>query len=385
MYLLRLIFRNALRHRLRTGLTVLGIVVAVLAFGLLQSVVDAWYAGARGASDTRVVTRNAISLVFPLPISYEQKIRGIEGVTGITHSNWFGGIYKDGKNFFPQFAVDADTYFQIYPEFRVPPEQMREFLRDRRGAIVGRKTAETFGFKVGDVVPIKGTIYAGDWQFIVRGIFTGAEERTDERQFFFHWEYLNEYAKQRLARRGDTVGVFVTHVASADLVPKVAEQIDAMFANSLAETRTETEQAFALGFVAMTEAIVVLIRVVSFVVIAIILAVMANTMAMTARERVPEYATLKALGFQPPFLSGLIVGESLAIAGIGGLIGILLTQPVVNQFTRATGTLFSRMDVSTLTLAMQVACVVGVGLLSAAIPAWRASRVSIAEGLRAIG
>lgn len=385
MFLLRLIFRNALRHRLRTALTVLGLVVAVLAFGLLQTVVDAWYTGARGASETRLVTRNAISLVFPLPISYLPKIRGIEGVTGITHSNWFGGVYKDGKNFFPQFAVDADTYFDLYPEFVVPPEQMREFLRDRRGAIVGRKTAEAFGFEVGDVVPIKGTIYPGDWQFIVRGIFEGAEERTDERQFFFHWEYLNEYAKQKLARRGDTVGVYVVRVATPDLVPKVAEAIDALFANSLAETRTETERAFALGFVAMTEAIVVLIRVVSFVVIAIILAVMANTMAMTARERAPEYATLKALGFRPAFLTALIVGESLAIAAMGGVIGILLTGPAVQRFTAATGTLFPAMEVSALTLAMQLSSVVGVGLLAAAIPAWRASRISIAEGLRAIG
>jgi putative ABC transport system permease protein len=385
MYLLRLILRNALRHRLRTGLTVLGIVVAVLAFGLLQTVVDAWYTGARGASETRLVTRNAISLVFPLPISYQAKIRGIEGVTAVTHSNWFGGVYKDGRSFFPQFAVQADTYFDLYPEFVVPPEQMREFLRDRRGAIVGRKTAEAFGFRVGDVVPLRGTIYPGDWTFIVRGIFDGAEDRTDERQFFFHWDYLNEYAKQRMARRGDTVGVYVVRVATPDRVPKVAEAIDAMFANSLAETRTETEQAFALGFVAMTEAIVVLIRVVSFVVIAIILAVMANTMAMTARERAPEYATLKALGFRPPFLTALIVGESLAIAAMGGVIGILLTGPAVQRFTAATGTLFPSMDVSLLTLALQVACVVGVGLLAAAIPAWRASRVSIAEGLRAIG
>jgi putative ABC transport system permease protein len=385
MYLLRLILRNALRHRLRTGLTVLGIVVAVLAFGLLQTVVDAWYTGARGASETRLVTRNAISLVFPLPISYQAKIRGIEGVTAVTHSNWFGGVYKDGRSFFPQFAVQADTYFDLYPEFVVPPEQMREFLRDRRGAIVGRKTAEAFGFRVGDVVPLRGTIYPGDWTFIVRGIFDGAEDRTDERQFFFHWDYLNEYAKQRMARRGDTVGVYVVRVATPDRVPKVAEAIDAMFANSLAETRTETEQAFALGFVAMTEAIVVLIRVVSFVVIVIILAVMANTMAMTARERAPEYATLKALGFRPPFLTALIVGESLAIAAMGGVIGILLTGPAVQRFTAATGTLFPSMDVSLLTLALQVACVVGVGLLAAAIPAWRASRVSIAEGLRAIG
>lgn len=385
MYTLKLILRNVLRHKLRTALTALGIVVAIVAFGLLQTIVDAWYAGAASASATRLVTRNAISLVFPLPLSYQAKIRSVPGVTGVSHANWFGGVYVSEKNFFPQFAVDAQTYFRLYPEYRVPQEQFREFLRDRRGAIVGRKTAETFGFRVGDVVPLKGTIYPGNWQFVVRGIYTGADSRTDESQFFFHWTYLNEYVRERLQRRSDTVGVYVVQVASAEDVPRVAEAIDALFRNSLAETRTESEQAFQLSFVSMTEAILILIRVVSFVVIAIILAVMANTMAMTARERACEYATFKALGFRPSFLAGLIFGESLAIAMTAGALGIALTFPVSHRFSQAMGTLFPVFQVSGSTVVLQLACACAVGGLAAVLPAWRAARVPVAEGLRNVG
>jgi len=385
VYTLKLILRNALRHKLRTTLTALGIVVTIVAFGLLQTIVDAWYAGAAGASATRLVTRNAISLVFPLPLSYQAKIRSVPGVTGVSHANWFGGVYVSEKNFFPQFAVEAESYFRLYPEYRVPQDQFREFLRDRRGAIVGRKTAQTFGFRIGDVVPLKGTIYPGDWQFVVRGIYTGADSRTDESQFFFHWTYLNEYVRERLARRADTVGVYVVQVASAEDVPRVAEAIDALFRNSLAETRTESEQAFQLSFVSMTEAILILIRVVSFVVIAIILAVMANTMAMTARERASEYATFKALGFRPSFLAGLIFGESLAIAVTAGALGIALTFPVSRRFAQAMGTLFPVFEVSGSTVALQLACACAVGAAAAVLPAWRAARVPVAEGLRNIG
>jgi putative ABC transport system permease protein len=385
MYTFKLILRNALRHKLRTVLTALGIVVAIVAFGLLQTIVDAWYAGAAGASATRLVTRNAISLVFPMPLSYQAKIRSVPGVMGVSHANWFGGVYVSEKNFFPQFAVDAETYFRLYPEYRVPGDEFREFLRDRRGAIVGRKTAQTYGFRVGDVVPLKGTIYPGNWQFVVRGIYTGADSRTDESQFFFHWIYLNEYVRERFPRRADTVGVYVVQVASPEDVPRVAEAIDAMFRNSLAETRTESERAFQLSFVSMTEAILILIRVVSFVVIAIILAVMANTMAMTARERASEYATFKALGFRPSFLAGLIFGESLAIAGAAGALGIALTFPISRRFAQAMGTLFPVFEVSGSTVALQLACACAVGALAAVLPAWRAARVPVAEGLRNIG
>jgi putative ABC transport system permease protein len=382
---LKLAIRNALRHRLRTGLTVVGLVVAILAFGLLQTVIDAWYAGAEGASNTRLITRNSISLVFPLPITYRDKIRRVPGVTGVSMANWFGGVYITEKNFFPQFAVDAKTYFELYPEFLVPPEEMKEFLRDRKGAIVGRKLAREYGFKVGDVVPLRGTIYPGTWSFVVRGIYDGAQKGTDTSQLFFHWDYLNESAKRTMPRRSDNTGVYVVRIASPDQAAEVAQAIDREFKNSLAETLTETEKAFQLGFVAMTETLVVAIRIVSFLVIFIILAVMANTMAMTARERTSEYATLKALGFGPGFLGRLIFGESLAIAAVGGAAGIALTFPVANAFAAKLGTLFPVFNVSHQTIWMQLAAAMIVGCAAAIVPAVRAGRVRIAEGLRAIG
>ncbi len=182
MYALKLITRNALRHKLRTALTVFGLVIAVLAFGLLQTVIDAWYAGASAASSARLVTRNAISLVFPLPLSYESRIKGVDGVTSVARSNWFGGVYRDPKNFFAQFAV-SDNYLDLYPEFIVPATQRADYQRDRKGALVGRQLADQFGFKIGDVVPIKGTIYPGTWEFVVRGIMEGRDESTITRRW----------------------------------------------------------------------------------------------------------------------------------------------------------------------------------------------------------
>jgi putative ABC transport system permease protein len=385
MYLLKLILRNALRHKLRTLLTILGLVVAFLSFGLLQTIVDAWYAGAEGAAPNRLITRNAVSLVVPMPLHYRERIKAADGVKAVAAANWFAGVYQDPKNFFPQFAVDAVPYFAMYPEYRIAEDDFRAFLRDRKGAIIGRKLAQTHGFKVGDAVPLKGTIYPGNWEFVVRGIYDGTEERTDTSQFFFHWDYLNESVRKRMPQRANLVGVFVLEIADADRAAEVSETIDRQFKNSPAETLTETEQAFQIGFVRQTEAIVVAIRIVSFVVIFIILAVMANTMAMTARERMREYATLKALGFGPGFVAGLIFGESLAIALAGAAIGVALTFPVGDWFAGKMGTLFPVFEVSRETILLQAACAVAVGVIAGALPAFQAARIRIVDGLRAIG
>jgi putative ABC transport system permease protein len=385
MYYLKLILRNALRHRLRTALTTLGIVIAVLAFGLLQTVVDAWYAGAEAASATRLVTRNAISLVFPLPLPYRDRIRRVAGVRAVSYANWFGGVYVSERNFFPQFAVDAATYFDLYPEYRVDPAQMRAFQRDRQGCIVGRKLAQTFGWEVGDVVPLRGTIFPGSWEFVIRGIYTGRDDKVDQAQFFFHWDHLNERLKLTAARRANAVGIFLVDITDAERAAQVSRAIDATFRNSLAETLTETEKAFQLGFVSMTEGIVAAIRIVSFLVIAIIMAVMVNTMAMSARERMREYATLKAIGFGPGFLRTLIFGESLAIAVLGGVLGMLLTFPAAAAFAARMGTLFPVFAVSDRTVLTQFVLALLVGLVAALFPSVRAGRVGIADGLRAVG
>ena len=384
MHALKLIFKNAFRHKLRTVLTVTGLLIAVLAYGLLQTVIDAWYAGADAASRTRLVTRSSISLVFPLPVSYEARIRGVEGVTAVARSNWFGGIYKEPKNFFPQFAISAN-YFDLYPEFVLPEGERQAWNRDRRGALIGRQLADQYGFKVGDVIPIRGTIFPGNWEFVVRGIFDGIDSTKITRQMFFHWEYLNETMRKVAARRADQVGIYIVGIDKAEAAASIARAVDSTFRNSLAETLTETEQAFQLSFVAMSNEIIAAIRIVSYVVILIIMAVMANTMAMSARERTAEYATLKVLGFGPGFVALLIFGESAAICALGGGLGIALTPGAAAMFKQAAGGLFPIFKVSDSTLLMQLACAAVVGIAAAVVPAWRASRVRIVEGLRAIG
>jgi putative ABC transport system permease protein len=386
VFFLKLVARNALRARLRTALTVLGLVIALAAFGLLQTVVQAWYAGADAASPTRLVTRNSISLVFPLPIYYRDKIRTIDGVRGVAVSNWFGGVWRDERNFFAQFAVDSPQYFAMYPEFVFEPGQWADYLRDRRGAAVGRQLADLYGFKVGDRLPLRGTIYPGNHEFTVRAIFDGRDQGTITRQMYFHYDYLNEFLKARFPRGANNVGVFVVDVDDPARVADVARAIDAEFASSLAETLTETEKAFQLSFVAMVETIVQVISGVSYIVIAIILAVAANTMAMTARERLSEYATLKALGFGPAFVARLVLAESLVIAAAGGMLAMALTPVAAAGFFDSVGrTLFARFEVVPSTYALQAAAALAVGVLAALVPMLRSARVRIVEGLRHVG
>jgi putative ABC transport system permease protein len=384
MFVPLLVLRNAFRHKLRTALTMLGIVVAITSFGLLRTIVDAWYAGANASSSARLVTRSAVSLVFPLPLAYAQKIRQVPGVRAVSWANWFGGIYVSERNFFPQFAVDAPSYLDMYPEFVLPAHERKAFLADRKGAIVGRKLAEQYGFAVGDQIPLRGTIYGGTWTFNLRGIYDGADQGTDTSTMFFHFDLLNETIRKLYPRRGDQAGVFVVQLADPGQAAEVSTAIDAMFRNSLAETLTETEKAFQLSFVAMTEAILLAIQAVSFVVIVIIMAVMANTMAMTARERGAEYATLKALGFSNGFVAMLIYAESVGIALVGAVAGIALTFPFADAFAERMGTLFPIFFVSEETVLMQLAAALIVGVVAASLPAWRTARVRIVDGLRAV-
>jgi putative ABC transport system permease protein len=385
MLFLKLLARNAFRHRLRTLLTILGITVAILAFGLLQTVITAWYAGVNASSAGRLITRNAISLVFSLPISYRERIRQIEGVASVSYANWFGGVYITEKNFFPNFAIEPQSYLALYPEFILDPAQKRAFLTDRAGCLIGRKLAERFNWKIGDHVPLKGTIFPGKWEFVVRGIYSGAEKSTDESQFFFHWAYLNETLKKTIPRRADQTGIYLIGLKNPQSAAEVSLAVDAYFKNSLAETLTETEKAFQLSFVSMTEAIVIAIRIVSFVVIAIIMVVVANTMAMTARERIGEYAIFKSMGFSGYHIAAMIFGESLFITISGGLIGILLTFPIAQWFGELMGNFFPTFQVAQSTLYMDLFFSVLVGVIAGFFPTWRAIRIKIADGLRRIG
>lgn len=381
----KLILRNVVRHRLRTMLTILGMAIAILSFGLLRTVVDAWYAGVQSAAADRLVTRSAISLIFRLPLAYLYKIKAISGIKRASYGYWFGGIYKDEKYFFAQFAVDLPNYLDIYSEFIIPPEQRPILLKERNACVAGRKLAERFGWKLGDIITLKGTVFPGNWELVLRAIYQGEEETIDETRFFFHWDYVNEAMIKNYPALGNQVGWFISQVNDIDRAPAIAAQIDATFKNSLAETLTESEKAFHLGFVAMTKAIIMAIQVVSYVVIVIILIVLANTMAMTARERQEEHAVLKTLGFRGRHLIALIAGESVAIALMGGVVGTIAIFPAAHFFRTALGQYFRIFTVSNETLALCLGIAISIGALAAIFPAWQAARVTIAEGLRRIG
>jgi putative ABC transport system permease protein len=383
--LLRMLWRNTFRHKLRTSLTLVGITIAILAFGTLRTVIDAWYAGVEASSSTRLVTRNAVSLVFPMPLFYRERIRQVEGVIGVSHGNWFGGYYIEPKNFFANFAMSLPDYLALYPEFLIDPDQRITLLRDRKGAVVGKKLADRFGWKLGETITLKGTIFPGDWPLTLRAIYRGRDPTVDETQLIFHWDYLNETMKRTVPRRADQIGFFVIGIQDAKQAAHVAATIDQQFKNSNAETLTETEKAFQLSFVSMTEAILDAIRLVSIVVIVIILAVVANTMAMSVRERLWEYAVFKTLGFGGWRIAGIIFGESLVLTLVGGGLGIALTFPAAALFRRALGQFFPVFEVSPLTIQLSLAAAVAVGVLAALFPARQALRVRIADGLRRLG
>ncbi|MEW6213936.1 MAG: ABC transporter permease [Nitrospirota bacterium] len=385
MHIPKLIFKNAFRHKLRTFLTILGVAIAILAFGLLRTVISTWYLGVETASASRLVTRNAVSLVFPLPLSYKEKIRQIEGVKGVSYGTWFGGIYIDEKHFFANYAIEPETYLEMFPEIILPPDQKAAILRDRKSAVAGRKLAERYGWKIGDIITLKGTIFPGNWDFVLRGIYKGRDKNVDETAFIFHWEYLNENLKKTGRSWADQVGWYMIEITHPNLAADVSLRIDKTFKNSLAETLTETEKAFTLGFIAMTEAIVIAIQIVSFLIIFIILAVVANTMAMTARERIGEYAIFKTLGFGGFHISGLIFGESLFITILGASLGIILTFPAARIFSSELSTYFPVFNIEPETIVMDIMASLFVGFVAAILPTYRAINIRIADGLRRIG
>ena len=385
MELIKLILRNVFRHKLRSALTIVGVAVAMLAFGVLRTLVGAWYVGVEASSENRLVTRNKISLIYSMPVAYKTKILQVAGVTGIAYGIWYGGIYKDKKNFFPQFAISGTDYLDLYPEFILSESAKESFGRERNAAIAGRRVVERFGWKIGDVIPLQGTIFPGNVELVLRGIYKGARKNVDETAFFFRWDYLNEMLRKVLPDRADKTGWYMIRIKDPDRSAEIAQEIDTLFESSLAETITETEKAFQLGFVAMTDAIVGAVNVISIVVIGIILIVLANTMAMTARERSSEYAVLKTLGFRPWFLFLLISGESVAIAMLGGIAGAALSFPGGRIFQAQLESFLPVFEIAPATLALIVGVSFLLGLLAALPPAMRVSRTGIAEGLRHLG
>lgn len=378
MKLLGLARMNMLRSKRRTILTILSVMVALFLYSTLRTVITSFQAGVDFADVNRLVVRNATSLIFTVPLAYRERIAGVDGISAVTHANWFGGTYIDERNFFAQFAVDRDTYFELYPELVIPPDQLAEWKRERTAAIAGEGLANEFGWKIGDRITLKGTIYPGDWELTIRGIYKGTSDTVDKRQLFFHWDYLDE---RNFMGRGN-VGVYIVQVRDASLVPAVSQKIDALFANSSTETRTETEEAFQMGFISMLGNIQFAVNLIGFAVIVAIILVAMNTMMMAARERTAEIGVLKILGFEDSAVVAMLVAEAMLIALIGGGLGILIARVLFDRIGFTGGGFFPSFIVQESTMLEGLLISLLLGALAALWPAIRAARLREVEALR---
>ena len=381
MTLAGLSVRNAfLRNKTRAFLTVLGVVITTVAFLFLRTVLTAWYASSEASSADRIVTRNAISLTQSLPLAYSDRIAQVPGVTRLTWSNWFGGIYKDRKNFFAQFAIDPVSALEVF-DIRFVQGNKTDFLGDRNACIVGKGLAEKFGWKVGDTVPLFSEIYPGDWKFRIAGVIEGADDASIANTMYFHWARLNEGLPDRIK---NSVGVFTMKVANANDSPRVIRDVDALFANSEAETHTETEKAFRLQFVTGSSAILTALQVVSAVILVIMALILGNTMAMGLRERTGELGVMRAIGFLPKDVRALAFREGAMLGALGGIVGCLLAQPVLRGVGRMAASIgfLSNVSYTLPTAAMTVAIAALIGAAASALPAVQAARMEIVNALR---
>lgn len=385
MKVLKLIFKNALRHKLRSILTISGIAIAIIAFGLLRTVVTIWDSSVDAASANRLITRQAISFIYPLPNAHKDKILSVPGVTNISGANWFGGVYKNKDNFFARMAVD-DNYFELFPEFIISKNELDDYKKNRNSCIIGSQIANQYKIKVGDQMVLEGDIYPGRWEFEVKGIYKPRDKNTDATQMLFHSTYLNERMLVESPTRANETGWYIIKVDDPKNSANISAKIDAQFKNSIAETKTETEKAFTQGFVSASGAIISAMNIMSFAIIGIIMLVLANTMIMAARERTREYAVLKTLGFSAKHLVGLILGESLLISFIGGGIGLFLTFPLVAGFEQAMPKgFFPFFYIEPITIIFAVIATLLVGIVSAIFPIQKSLSTKIVDGFRYVG
>ena len=386
MELLKLLARNTLRHKLRTLLTIVGVGVAVMAFTLLRTVVTAWYAGVEASAANRLITRHAVSFVFPLPLAYRDRIAQIPGVNRVTYASWFSGVYIDKNQFFARLAVDSETFFDVYPEFVIEREQFDAFKRERNACVIGIDIARRYNLKLGDIMPIEGDVFPGQWEFVVRGIYQPRDQTTDPSSMMFHYQYLEERIRQEMPQRSGEIGWYIVRISDAESSATISREIDALFANSRAETKTETERAFQQNFLSAASAVITAMNIMSFVIIGIILLVLGNTMVMSARERTHEFAVLKALGFSGGQLFFLIAGESLILSTLGSALGLLVTIPAVRGFQAALPKgWFPVFYIKPETILFACAAAFVVGFTASIIPLRRVLSTRIVEGLRHVG
>ena len=381
MKLFPLVWANLLRRKVRTLFTVLSIIVAFVLFAYLASVRLAFGMGVELAGADRLMVIHKVSLIQPLPESYGARIAAIDGVTGISSMSWFGGVYQEPRNFFPQFAVDPEPYLRLYPEIALSDAEREAWLRNRTGAIVGRTTADRFGWRVGDRIPLQGTIFrtrdGPTWEFTIDGIYDTDEPGFDTSQMLFHYDYL---AEARVPE-GRFVGQYAIRIGDPALADEIAAEIDARFANSPAETKTSTEQAFAQAFANQVGDVGAIVTAVLTAVFFTILVITANTMAQSVRERTAETAVLKTLGFTDRRVLALVLAESFALAGAGGGIGLGLGY-LLTAAGDPTGGYLPVFFMPTRDLAAGAALVLLLAAVAGVLPGLLASRLRIVDALR---
>ena len=388
MKFLPLVWRNLMRRKVRTLVTVLSIMVAFMLFGLLMAIRAAFSMGVDVAGADRLMVIHRVSIIQPLPQSYGPKIRATPGVTDLTHANWFGGYYQEPTNFVQNMAVDPESWLRIYTEFELPDDQKAKWFANRTGAIVGIDLAKRFNWKIGDHVPLISPIYrkpdGSPWDFTIDGIYDSSKKGVDKTQFFFHYDYMNETLRAASVGLKDIVGWYIFKVEDPATADQLAKRIDAMFENSSTETKTATEKVFASDWAKQVGDIGAIMIAIATLVMGLILFGAGNIMAQSIRERINELGVLKTLGFTNSRILGIVLLESCAIAVIGGGIGLLLAWTIIAQGDPTGGFLpifhFPPRD-----LVLGIVLVALLGFAAGLLPAVQASRLKIVDALRRAG
>ncbi|HEU4580816.1 MAG TPA: FtsX-like permease family protein [Polyangiaceae bacterium] len=382
--------RNLRRNPLRTVLTIAAVMVAIIFFVTLRTVLSAWTAGADHAAKDRIGTRHKVSFIMPMPRRYVQEVRDIAGVKSVASANWFGG--KDPKHdreFFATLAVEPKEFLEVYDEIELPAEQREVWFQTKTGAIIGDSLAKKLGWKIGDKITLTGTIYPGEWEFVISGIYTATRRSVDRATLYFHYDYLNDDPRTPQSIH-DQVGWIVSRVDDPGRSADIAKAIDAKFDERDIQTLSMSERAMNTSFIGMISAILKAVNVVSLVMLGIMALIIGNTVAMGVRERTHEYGVLRAIGFLPQHLAVFVVSESVAVSIFGGLLGIMLAYPLVEQvlgrwLEENLGGFFPffRIDPQTIGVSLVLAAVLGV--LAGALPAYSAMKLKVVDSLRRAG
>ncbi len=378
-------FKNLGRNKLRVGLTILGVAVALVAFITLRTTTAAWQVGVEASAADRIVTRHKVTFVMQVPLRYVETVRQVPGVTAATYANWFGARWPKKKDmFFQSLGVETDTFFDVYDEMKVEPDALARWKEDRSGVILGDLLAKEMGVKVGDKITLEGTIYPGLWDFTVAGTYQATRKSVDRRTFMFHWRFLNERARSK-----DMIGWVVSRVANGNESPKIARQIDSRFDIMDVQTLSQSEKQFNLSFLGAYSALFTAMDIVSFLILGILMLILGNTVAMSVRERTNEYGVLRALGFRPHHVATFVYSEAILMGLLAGVLSVVIAFPLVELglgrfLEENVGTFFPYFRIPRTVLVGAIGIAGALGVLAAAIPAFLASRLSIVDALRKV-